>query len=103
LLPYTGPERTYLDYDWNAVDASTILPDITGGSREEIRHAIWNERRVEFALEGERFFDLVRQGRVEPNRAGNVMRAFGERWNNEKGRFFEDGKHELFPDTTGRD
>jgi starch-binding outer membrane protein, SusD/RagB family len=97
IVPYTGPERTYLDYDWDAVDASTILPDITGGSREEIRHAIWRERRVEFALEGERFFDLVRQGRVEPNRTGNVMRAFGERWNNEKGKFFEDGKHELFP------
>ena len=96
-IPYAGPERTYLDYDWNAVDPATILPDITGGSREEIRHAIWNERRVEFALEGERFYDLVRQGRVEPNRAGNVMRAFGEKWDNEKGRFFEDGKHELFP------
>jgi starch-binding outer membrane protein, SusD/RagB family len=94
---YNGPERNYLNYDWYAVDLSTILPDITGGSREELRHAIWNERRVEFALEGERFFDLVRQGRVEANRAGNVMRAFADKWNSEKGKFFRDGTHELFP------
>lgn len=45
---------------------------------------IWKERRVELAMEQDRFFDLVRQGR-----AGTVMRS--------KGKSFVDGKHELFP------
>jgi hypothetical protein len=46
---------------------------------------IWNERRHEFAMEHDRFWDLVRQGR-----AGQVMRASGKT-------NFVDGKHELLP------
>ena len=45
---------------------------------------IWKERRSELAMEQDRFFDLVRQGR-----AGTVLRALGKP--------FVDGKHELFP------
>ena len=45
---------------------------------------IWEERRLELAMETDRFFDLVRQGR-----AGQVLRAHGKA--------FVDGKHELFP------
>ncbi len=45
---------------------------------------VWKERRVELAMEQDRFFDLVRQGR-----AGIVMRAHGKA--------FVDGKHEVFP------
>jgi starch-binding outer membrane protein, SusD/RagB family len=45
---------------------------------------IWKERRVELAMEEDRFLDLVRQGR-----AGIVMRA--------NGKSFIDGKHELYP------
>jgi len=45
---------------------------------------IWKERRVELALEADRFLDLVRQGR-----AGQVLRAHGKP--------FVDNKHELFP------
>lgn len=45
---------------------------------------VWKERRVELAMEHDRFFDLVRQGR-----AGQVMRAHGKA--------FVDGKHEVFP------
>lgn len=45
---------------------------------------IWKERRVELAMEQDRFLDLVRQGR-----AGTVLRAHGKA--------FVDGKHELFP------
>jgi hypothetical protein len=34
-------------------------------SQADLRQAIWKERRVELALEyGDRFFDLVRQGRA---------------------------------------
>lgn len=45
---------------------------------------IWKERRVELAMEADRFLDLVRQGR-----AGTVLRAHGKP--------FVDGKHEVFP------
>lgn len=46
---------------------------------------VWKERRVELAMEGDRFLDLVRQGR-----AGTVLRAHGKT-------NFKDGTHELFP------
>ncbi|NOS90732.1 MAG: RagB/SusD family nutrient uptake outer membrane protein [Cyclobacteriaceae bacterium] len=46
---------------------------------------IWKERRLEFAMEHDRFWDLVRQGRV-----GQVLRAAGKT-------NFVDGKHELLP------
>jgi starch-binding outer membrane protein, SusD/RagB family len=46
---------------------------------------VWKERRLEFAMEHDRFWDLVRQGR-----AGQVMRASGKT-------NFVDGKHELLP------
>lgn len=45
---------------------------------------VWKERRVELAMEADRFLDLVRQGR-----AGTVLRAHGKP--------FIDNKHELFP------
>jgi hypothetical protein len=45
---------------------------------------IWKERRVELAMEQDRFFDLVRTGRV-----GAVMRAAGKS--------FTDNKNEVFP------
>jgi len=41
---------------------SSVLPDIVGGSQAEMRTIIQNERHIEFAMEGERFFDLVRWG-----------------------------------------
>lgn len=47
--------------------------------------AVWNERRVELAMEHDRFWDLVRQGR-----AGQVMQAAGKI-------NFVEGKHELLP------
>ncbi len=45
---------------------------------------IWKERRVELAMEQDRFFDIVRQGR-----AGIILRALGKT--------FVDGKNEVFP------
>lgn len=90
-----GLNRTYLSYNWNEVN--NVLPDIAASSKEELRTKIWNERRVELALEGDRFYDLVRQSKTEPNRVGNIMRAFSNKYNNDKGKFFEDGKHEVFP------
>lgn len=94
---YVGEPRTYLNYDWWSVADAEILPDIITTSKEELRKIIWHERRVEFAFEGERFYDLARQSRVEPNRIGNTMRAFAEKWHNDKGANFTDGKNELLP------
>ncbi len=60
------------------------LPSINALSQANLRTKIWNERHVELAMEEDRFFDLVRQGR-----AGQVLRAQGKQ--------FVDGKNEVFP------
>ena len=48
------------------------------------QNAVWQERRVELALEHDRFFDIVRQGR-----AAQVMQA--------NGKSFVAGKNEILP------
>ena len=50
---------------------------------------IWQERRVELALEHDRFFDLVRQESVTPGRIVPIFTA--------QGKTFVKGKNELFP------
>lgn len=45
-----------------------------------LRQAIWDERRLELAMEGDRFFDLVRTGQAAAKIPGFVV-----------------GKHEVFP------
>ncbi len=64
--------------------STSILPDVTITDKNLLREKIWNERRVELALEQQRWFDLLRQGR-----AASVMQAVGKN--------FEIGKHELLP------
>ena len=49
---------TYL----NQVRARVSMPAVTFVNQTQMRDAIKHERRIEFALEGERFFDLVRWG-----------------------------------------
>lgn len=51
--------------DLNAVRDRAGLQESTAASKEEILLAIENERRVEFALEPHRWFDLVRTGRAD--------------------------------------
>ena len=49
----------------NLVRNRAGLPSLTITDQAALRNAIWKERRVELALEsGDRFFDLVRQGRA---------------------------------------
>jgi hypothetical protein len=60
-----------------------ILPDVTA-SGTSLLTAIYHERRVELALEGHRFYDLVRTGQ-----AVTVMNAHGKS--------FTAGVHERFP------
>lgn len=50
---------------------------------------IWHERRVELAMEHDRFFDLVRQEEVQPGRAVQAFAAHGKT--------FTKGKNEVFP------
>ncbi|MFZ2341240.1 MAG: RagB/SusD family nutrient uptake outer membrane protein [Bacteroidales bacterium] len=59
-----------------------ILPDITETNKELLRDIILNERRHELALEGHRFWDLIRTGK-----APAVLGQLG----------FVTGKHELLP------
>ncbi|SMC82387.1 RagB/SusD family nutrient uptake outer membrane protein [Pedobacter nyackensis] len=42
---------------------ATILPKVTTTDQAELRKAIYRERRVEFAMEFDRYFDVIRQGR----------------------------------------
>lgn len=79
-LGQTGKAQSAL----NAVRNRAKLANTTAASQADLRQAIWKERRVEMAMEHDRFFDLVRQGR-----AGTVLRAHGKA--------FVDGKHEVFP------
>jgi hypothetical protein len=61
---------------------SIILPDITETNKDLLRDIILNERRHELALEGHRFWDLIRSGK-----ASTVLAPLG----------FVAGKHELLP------
>jgi hypothetical protein len=42
---------------------AAILPKVTTADQAALRTAIYNERRVEFAMEFDRYFDVIRQGR----------------------------------------
>jgi len=86
----TDRHRSFINYELAA--PAVRVPDIQEMDQGTLRNLIWRERRLELALEGERFYDLVRQGR-----AGEVLRAFSARYNVDKGRGFVDGVHERFP------
>jgi starch-binding outer membrane protein, SusD/RagB family len=61
---------------------NSILPDVTTTSYDELKDFIMLERRRELALEGHRFWDLVRTGK-----AAEVLGPLG----------FIENKNELFP------
>ncbi|WP_228085283.1 RagB/SusD family nutrient uptake outer membrane protein [Mucilaginibacter sp. JRF] len=42
---------------------SSILPEVTTTDQNALRLAIWHERQVELAMEFDRYFDVIRQGR----------------------------------------
>jgi hypothetical protein len=60
-----APDLTGALADLNTVRVRANVPEITGiTSQADVLLAIENERRVEFALEPQRWFDLVRTGRA---------------------------------------
>jgi starch-binding outer membrane protein, SusD/RagB family len=64
---------------------AAVLPQITETDQALLRDKIRHERRIELAMEHERFFDLVRWGI-----AADVLHAAGKT-------NFVEGKHELMP------
>jgi hypothetical protein len=60
------------------------LANTTATGQAALRQAIWNERRVELAMEHDRWFDLVRTGQAQSAYAAD-------------GKTFVVGKHEHFP------
>ena len=77
----------------------TVLPPFPYGTysanQSDLRAAIRHERRVEFAMEGQRWFDLVRWGVAD-----QVMNAYRLKYISQEGQemsVFQKGKHELFP------
>ena len=67
--------QTYLNQVRTRAGVSSI-----SDSGSALTQAIWDERRLEFAGEGHRFFDLVRTGQAGDEISGFVV-----------------GKHEVFP------
>lgn len=78
-----GNQTTALDA-LNEVRDRVELDDVVTTDQDELRQAIWKERRLELAFEHDRWFDLLRTGQ-----AAQVMQ--------EHGKSFEEGKHELYP------
>lgn len=68
----------------NMVRDRVDLDPVTTSNQQELRQAIWKERRLELAFEHDRWFDLLRTGQ-----AATVMQAHGKD--------FVEGKHNLFP------
>lgn len=67
----------------NEVRSRVNLPSITETNKESLRQIIWHERRLELAMEHDRWFDLIRTGQ-----ASSVMKALGKPF---------EPKNELFP------
>lgn len=68
-----------------------ILPQVTVTDKNELRHIIWNERRVELAFEGRRWFDLVRYEKVESGFTTDYLKNKVGRHN------FDYNKYSKFP------
>ncbi len=68
----------------NQIRLRAKIAETSAVTQAEVRTAIWKERRLEFAFEHDRWFDLVRTGQAEEAMAAD-------------GKTFIVGKHELWP------
>lgn len=80
----------------NEVRARAGLSPTTANGQNELREAIWNERRLELAMEWDRWFDIIRTGQAKEaietyNANQEEDRALDEDI------VFEEGKNELWP------
>ena len=88
----------------NSADPATMLPAFPGylgytDSPESLRAAIRHERRVELAMEGHRWFDIVRWGiaaQIMNKKDGTYGSTETQEARDEMANFVP-GKHELFP------
>jgi hypothetical protein len=64
--------------------------------QEYARKAIRFERRLELAMEGHRFFDLVRWG-IAAKTLNDYLRVESTKRQHLRGAYFKEGKHEYFP------
>ena len=62
-LGMTGPAETSLNLVRARAANTTILPPVTTTDKTTLINAIWHERRVELAMEFDRHYDVIRQGR----------------------------------------
>lgn len=76
--PNDGKAQTYLNRVRQRAFGDMLHNITVGGSA--LKQVIWDERRLELAMEGDRFFDLVRTGQAASKITGFVA-----------------GKNELFP------
>lgn len=63
-----------------------VLPKVTTTNQAELREAIYHERRVELALEYDRYFDLARTGRLYETMKAYYAKYSGDRSKLEKGK-----------------
>jgi hypothetical protein len=68
----------------NQIRLRAKVGETSAVSQGDVRIAIWKERRLEFAFEHDRWFDLVRTGQAKAAMAAD-------------GKTFVEGKHELWP------
>jgi hypothetical protein len=60
-----------------SITSQNLLPDVAA-TGQALLDAIWQERRVELAMEEQRWFDIRRQNGVAPGRAALLMAAAGK-------------------------
>ncbi|SFD49247.1 Starch-binding associating with outer membrane [Chitinophaga sp. CF118] len=58
-----------------------VLPEIITTDKADLREKIWHERHIELALEGHRWFDLVRYNKVVPGYTENLLKNVYQRAN----------------------
>ena len=74
----------------NTINGSTKL--YVAGGYGFLRDQIWQERRMEFAFEWDRFFDIIRQGR-----AVSIFHTFAGYTATRRGAYFREKVNEIFP------
>lgn len=80
----------------NQVRSRVDLPDTDAKSQDEVRKAIWYERRLELAMEWDRWFDIIRTGQAQEAIAKYNANQEEDR-DLSKDIVFEIGKNELWP------